>query len=214
MSDDACVVLARFREDVDWARDLGLPVIVYDKSGTKGPHALPNIGREAHTYLHHILHRYPHFPAYTFFFQADPFVHLPTGTSAQDLARMMAEMIARRVGFKGFAGYSIRCDGLGRPHALNVSGKWAGRSADIPVGEVYARLFSGPIPRSFHTRAPAGLFGVHRDRILCRPRELYETAMNLVLADPDDEHNTGHALERLWYLVFNGYAALNKTAYV
>jgi hypothetical protein len=50
---------------------------------------------------------------------------------------------------------------------------------------------------------------VRRERIRLRPRALYETALRLVLDDPDDARNTGHAFERLWYLIFNGYAPLN-----
>lgn len=92
-------------------------------------------------------------------------------------------------------------------------GKWAGYGKDIPVGEIYSRLFAGPTPTQYHVKAPAGLFLVHRARILLRPRGLYETALRLVLADPHDANNTGHAFERLWFLIFNGYAALNKAEY-
>jgi hypothetical protein len=210
------VVVARYREDVSWLAALPWPAVVYDKSGTPGPHALPNVGRESHTFLHHILSRYPEFPDCTVFLQADPFPHLAPGTRPEGLARTIAELAARGVAFKGLADYTVRCDALGRPHHLRDElgrGKWAGWGRDIPVGELYAALFAGPVPESFHTRAPAGLLFVSSGRILARPRGLYARAMAAILADPQDAGNTGHALERLWSLIFNGYAALNKAAY-
>jgi len=50
---------------------------------------------------------------------------------------------------------------------------------------------------------------VRRERILARPPAFYQRALALVLADPDDAENTGHALERLWQAVFAGTAQHN-----
>ncbi|WP_236615104.1 DUF3431 domain-containing protein [Desulfovibrio sp. X2] len=236
------IVVARYREDVSWTAALaaaGAAVTVYDKGGDNGGSAaaggaagparipLPNTGREAHTYLHHILARWPDFPEYTVFCQGWPFDHMggrttdaSTGRAPAGLGREMADLLAglaaRRVKFKGLADYAVRCDRAGRPHHLfdpEGRGKWAGHGRDIPLGEAYGLLFSGEVPETFHCRAPAGLLLVSRERILLRPRGLYETAMAMVQADPDDARNTGHALERLWYIVFNGYAALSRDGY-
>jgi hypothetical protein len=234
VADDGSIhlVVARYREDISWLAQTGFPALVYDKSedgrdatvipaGSSAPSqirvaSLPNIGRESHTYLHHILCHYPDFPDYTVFLQGAPFFHMEEDTTPQGLARMILNLAARNVRFKGLAYYRIRCDRLGNPHHLRDPqhrGKWAGWGQDIPVGEVYARLFAGKVPESFNTRAPAGLFMVSRQRILDRPYGLYLRAMDMVLNDPHDEHNTGHALERLWYIIFNGYKKLNRTDY-
>lgn len=232
------LVIARYKEDVSWLGEVGFPAIVYDKSGKIAEPAeqdaplssgnvlsgvppfttipLPNIGRESHTYLHHILTRYPEFPDYTVFLQGSPFFHMDEGTTPAVLRVNLEALMQRNVHFKGLAYYNIRCDRLGRPHHLREpqhQGKWAGWGRDIPVGEIYPRLFAGPVPEVFNTRAPAGLFLVSRQRLLSRPLGLYRAAMNSVLADPDDAFNTGHAMERLWYLVFNGYGALNRDDY-
>jgi arabinan endo-1,5-alpha-L-arabinosidase len=83
------IVVARYKEDVAWLNDLPADWRVYLYN--KGPevahgtlragievHALPNTGREAHTYLHHLRR---HFHAdegeFTVFTQADPFEHSP-----------------------------------------------------------------------------------------------------------------------------------------
>lgn len=83
------VVVARYNEDVSWLNQLpaDASVIVYNK-GAEIPagtlraditvHALPNHGRESHTYLYHLRH---HFDAaaseFTVFTQGDPFEHSP-----------------------------------------------------------------------------------------------------------------------------------------
>ncbi|RYZ90483.1 MAG: DUF3431 domain-containing protein, partial [Proteobacteria bacterium] len=57
------LVVARYLEDLAWLRNIPpqIRATVYDKNADS-PHPgalqLPNIGREAHTYLHHIVTRY------------------------------------------------------------------------------------------------------------------------------------------------------------
>lgn len=210
------VVVARFREDASWVHGLGLPCVVYDKSGLPGPHALPNIGRESHTYLSHIVGRYPDFSEYTAFLQADPFKHMGQGAGPQALGARIEQNMRLNVKFTGFAHFKLKCDRLGRPHGMaepEKKGLWKGWGKDIPVGEVYGKLFAGEVPETFLVTAPAGMFFVARERILARPKAFYELALKLVADDPEDERNTGHAFERLWQVVFNGKTALTKEAY-
>ena len=208
------VVVARCREDVAWTEKLGYPVVVYDKSGAPGPLALPNIGRESHTYLTHILRRYPDFPAYTVFVQGDPFPHMPPGATVESFAARIAQNVRFGVKFTGFAAFKLKCDGLGRPHQMLDPGLHGGRKGfgkDIPVAGVYAALFAGPVPGTFLATAPAGMLFVARERILARPAAFYRKGLALVTADPDDAGNTGHAFERLWQIVFNGDTSLSST---
>jgi len=206
--------VARYREDVSWTARLGLPVTIYDKSGAPGPHALPNIGREAHTYLTHIVRRYDALAGATVFIQGAPFEHMPAGTTPEALGGRIARNVRLGVGFAGFAFFKLKCDRLGRPHQMadpGLHGRRAGFGKDIPVGAVYAGLFAGPVPETFLATAPAGMFYVARQRILARPLAFYRKALDLAAADPDDAGNTGHAFERLWQVIFNGDARLNKT---
>lgn len=215
------VVVARYREDVSWLAGLGLPGVLYDK-GPEPPAALPggirreklpNIGREAHTFLTHVIANYHALPAYTAFLQGDPFAHLappeePKPTPQALRARLL-ELAGANRPFTGLAWFRLRCDALGRPHDLadpKKQGRWKGWGKDIPVGRVFAALFGAPAPAEIIARAPTGNMLVRRDRILARPPEFYERALALVLADPDDAENTGHAFERLWQAVFSGAA--------
>jgi len=210
-------VVARYREDVSWVRELSFPAMVYDKSGSGQGVPLPNVGREAHTYLTHILRTYPDFPDYTVFVQGDPFRHMAEGAGPRELDALVRDKAAKGAGFFGLAWYRIRCDGLGRPHDMrdeSKRGRWAGFGKDIPVAALFEILFAAKAPRTFMCGSPAGLFAVSRERILARPPGLYRLALAAVEADPDDAANTGHALERLWQVIFNGYQKLNHADYL
>ena len=209
------LVVARYREDIQWLERVPFPHMVYDKSGQTGPNALPNIGRESHTYLTHILRRYPDFPEYTAFLQGDPFGHMQEGAGPQWLAERIRQNVRLGVKFTGFAWFKLKCDRLGRPHGMadpEKQGRWKGWGNDIPVGEVYGELFVGDVPETFLVTAPAGMLFVARERILARSKCFYERCLKLIEADPEDEYNTGHAFERLWQVIFGGNSALNKEA--
>ncbi|WP_027176991.1 DUF3431 domain-containing protein [Desulfovibrio aminophilus] len=219
MQPDMMAVVARYREDVSWTGRLGFPVVIYDKGGDwPGGVPLPNIGREAHTYVTHILRRYPEFPRHTLFLQGDPFPHLtPDGKAGVDtLLTKAADLLDRGASFGGLSWCRLRCDRLGRPHSMfdpAWKGKWRGWGKDIPVGEVFEKLFAGSSPRLFLANAATANFLVSRQRILTRPLGFYNNLLSLIENDPYDEMNTGHALERLWHLVFDGNKRLNRADY-
>lgn len=217
---DILLVVARYREDLGWLSALGLPCVVYNKGPQLDPaqlppgsrvEALPNIGREGHTYLTHILAHYGRLPRHTVFLQGNPFAHLAPPEEEkigpEGLRDRILEIAARDLPFAGLAWFRLTCDPLGRPHDMAdpaKKGRWKGWGRDIPVGETFEALFGSPAPRKFIARAPTGNMAVRADRILARPQEFYRKALELVLSDPEDERNTGHALERLWQAVFAG----------
>jgi hypothetical protein len=68
------LILARYNEKVDWVKNLppDIEVIIYNKGRHEGNN-LSNIGREAHTYLHHLCNG--NLSDRMVFAQADPFYH-------------------------------------------------------------------------------------------------------------------------------------------
>ena len=68
------LILARYNENIKWVNALppDIEVVVYNK-GTGIGNNLPNIGREAHTYLHHLCNG--KLADRMVFAQADPFYH-------------------------------------------------------------------------------------------------------------------------------------------
>ncbi len=71
------LVVARFNEDVGWVEQfkthpLLRKTLVYEKQKQDSELSLPNIGREAHTYVHHIVANYDDLADYTVFVQGTP----------------------------------------------------------------------------------------------------------------------------------------------
>lgn len=79
------LVVAKYKEDISWVHDTPCSVIIYDKDAQTGrpywDHVkyvnLPNpkMGREAHTYLTHIVDNYDDLAKVTFFVQGNPLSH-------------------------------------------------------------------------------------------------------------------------------------------
>jgi hypothetical protein len=79
------LVVAKYKEDIRWTREFDSPsCYIYDKSS---PTEIPenkhsnyiyrkNIGREAETFVYHIIKHYDTLPDYLVFVQGDPFGHI------------------------------------------------------------------------------------------------------------------------------------------
>ena len=75
------LVVARHVEDLAWLGRVpeNFRITVYDKGdGSSGGMRLTNMGREAHTYLHHLSERHESLAALTVFVRATPLITPPT----------------------------------------------------------------------------------------------------------------------------------------
>jgi hypothetical protein len=74
------LVVAYYYEDLDWLKEIDSfdKVFIYNKNIKDVPNSirLPNVGREAHTFLHHIVNMYNDLPDITVFVQGNPFQHI------------------------------------------------------------------------------------------------------------------------------------------
>lgn len=75
-------VITRYKEDVEWVRQLTIPCTIYNKGDTPtgleadfSVRARENVGREGETYLHHIIEHYDELPDYLVLLQGNPFDH-------------------------------------------------------------------------------------------------------------------------------------------
>ena len=83
MDNSICVVIARYRENLDWIKNIPdkFNVIIYNK-GEPLPSEyksilLENVGREGHTYYKYIYDNYENLPNHVIFLQGYPFDHSP-----------------------------------------------------------------------------------------------------------------------------------------
>lgn len=75
------LVIARYNEDISWLSKVkNMKITIYNKGVDDlnlNNIKLPNIGRESHTYLTHIINNYDNLADTTIFCQGDPFFHSP-----------------------------------------------------------------------------------------------------------------------------------------
>ena len=154
--------------------------------------SLPNVGREAHTYLTHLLERYDSLPDITVFCQGHPFDHAPDFHAR---LRALAEGTETVDPFLWYGFLDDTDDPFGRrlfvPWSKNPEGR------ELRTGEIFVRLFGEPVPPFFHFRGGAQ-FAVSRKGILSRPRDFYGLALEETLTDP----LAAHCFERIWDRVF------------
>ncbi|MFD2572596.1 DUF3431 domain-containing protein [Spirosoma soli] len=194
------LVVARYTENLNWLRKLptGLHTTVYDKSPdhSAGPAAivLPNIGREAHTYLHHIVSRYDTLAEWTVFCQGKPFDH------AYDFKKSLREFALNPIaispaGFR-WLGHLIDTDDdqgerLFRPWSKNEDNR------GLDLRSFHHALFDSDGPATY-TFVLGAQFAVHCDLVRRQPRAFYERALAVSINFPD----AAHCFERSWDLVF------------
>lgn len=200
------LVVALHREDPRWLRRVpsGFAVTVYEKGGPevtsfsppsrKGilRRSLPNLGREAHTYLTHILERYDSLPDITVFCQGHPFDHAPDFH-----ARLRALAEGTETAYP-FLWYGF-LDDTDDPHGRRLFVPWSKNpdGRELRTGEIFTRLLGDPAPAFFHFRGGAQ-FAVSRDGIRSRSRSFYERALEETLVDP----LAAHCFERFWDRIF------------
>ena len=76
------ICVSKYKEDTLWLSQLS-PLIkqtIYNKFDKKGSNPLPNVGREAHTYLHHIVENYDNLSDLTVFAQGGSPTDVPNLT--------------------------------------------------------------------------------------------------------------------------------------
>lgn len=170
------VVVARYRESVEWASGLRFPSLVFNKN-REDDHLfelnLPNMGRETDTFLRYLVDRYDSLPSYVTFLQGDPFDHCPFVVDAVN----------------GF-GFDRPFQPLGavyvrdNEHIVESTLDWASRCG-----------LETMIPLKFISGMQCI---VSRELITMRRRESYERLLAMVSKELDRNCRTGYFFEYLW----------------
>ena len=204
------LVIAHYTENLSWVRNLpaGLLTTIYDKSPDGlvewSAVPLPNIGREAHTYLHHLVSRYDSLTEWTIFCQGKPFDH------AYDFKKTLRDMISEPSDNRGleasakqsqswdfrWLGHLIDTDDdqghrLFKPWSKNEDGR------GLDLRGFHRALFGSDGPDQY-TFVLGAQFAVHRDVIYRQPISFYERALEVSASFPD----AAHCFERSWDRVF------------
>jgi hypothetical protein len=182
------LVVAHYREDLSWLKQLDVPRTIYTKGGGLEGIPLFNQGRETHTYLYHILQNYhDNLAPVTIFSQGHPEPHVPN---------WRVNFVHDYKQFTPF-GKMYDDDHLGRPHHSEHCQGRPSHVGGIPVGECYRELIGEPVPRKFRFCGGA-MFAVTDKEIRRRSFEFWEKAMDYVKR----EDRAPWVFERLWQYLF------------
>lgn len=217
------IVVAKYKEDTEWLiplLDLGATVYLYDKYPDQPPstlllkykndkndkpclvyNTLPNVGKESHTYLHHILTYRDVIKPYTLFTQAHPFDHIVKGRIATltDLKDKINNFISLNTTSNITSNTTLNFQGFGYKNYTLLIGL-GGKRNDI-IKEIYNSLFGKELDITSRFRN-AGIFVTTKDSILNRSSQFYQKCINTNLSKKVNPHE-GFCFERLWQIIFD-----------
>lgn len=211
------IIVAHYKEDLGWIETINHPNIksihlytksdiVYDGSNKKVVQKfLPNIGREAHTYLYHIIDNYDNLANFNIFLQAQP--------GPQNIHHSLKwHNIKHSIKSLLINPYLTSCASCsynfttwhfqeGNLRHKNKVLHWNGESL-LDTGKHFIDWFKtyidSLVPYPFRVYWEAN-FGVSRANIQSRDIEYYE---KLISQLPENATEAAHFLERSWYYVF------------
>ena len=206
-------VIAHYKEDLSWLAPIVDSSVIYTKGGAstaaRYPERtlwLPNIGREGHTYLHHIVTAYDSLPEVTIFLQGriDDHVSLePAEIREKSAHTKPGELITfpwRELElfdcWKGIPWEEYPC----WENWSSMTCKRAPRSA----GQYFQDLLGyDHLPDSIGFQ-PGANFAVHKKTIRRRSRTFYEKLLQTIFLGKMAHVNpeTGHYMERFWLAIW------------
>lgn len=217
------LVLCRYNENVDWITNLendDIQIFVYDKgedlqleqSNLKKV-KLDNVGREAHTYMYHIVENYDNLTDQVYFSQADPFSPL-TGEPNSYIPNYLEELKNQMVNQKiegGFRWIGRKTDnGLQMDygsHIDNISGH--PNPYRRSLNNIYESAFEKPCP-FISNYYIGGFFFVEKENIYQHTLDQYKKLRDIV-SYPEQKEFEGfwksnpfeaHLLEKMYGIIF------------
>lgn len=210
---DTDIVVARYKEDINWLSTWPAPcvrrVVVYDKSdgerkldgmcsGVQVINGIENVGREAETYIRHIVENYDDLAERVIFTQARFSDHCTS------LPQLLAGHKRPRVGLDMGLNDTITSRFGSR------DGKYCYKGLDVAMsgytlGKFCERFMPRPLLASElrHVHWPInGIFMTTRDQIHKNPKELYVRLWNESNLRREQTPDSAFLMERLWFFLF------------
>lgn len=185
------IVIARYKEDVSWIRylDKKYNPIIYNKFNTEECNPLPNIGREGHTYLNHIINNYHNLSDINIFCQGDPFFHDNNFVQqCNNIEFYLQEMVFFPLCMKAKEGP------FGNIHSTHPLG--------LPIYYFFDLLFGIKLETNSTLEVYYGAqFAVRKEAVHSRPIEFYRFLIKFLSFEKDPIE--GYIIERLWPYIFN-----------
>lgn len=217
MSPVVDVVIARYNEDISWTQKLHYNVFIYNK-GSELPNSikLPNVGRESHTYIEHVLRHYDTMDpnGITVFSQgsiSDTLMYYKIYGKPEHVHIIELSEEAREKDFSESKAYWHDLIYAHQPLENFRISEWPAGVQLTPnknnetFGQWFRRcLEMDHLPDKSQFKWVVGAnFAVKNKKILSRSKEFY---LNLLQEINDSNApESGHFFERSWYYIFNAH---------
>jgi hypothetical protein len=190
------LVVSYYKEDLSWLQKIkDYKITIYNKSDNDVPNTikLPNVGREMHTYFHHIVTNYDNLSDWVFFTQAEPFDHVRNYDWLLDVFPNSLTYSKLSINDCHFFSYGIFKEKLisqsnGRPHHVPV----------LNIDTLWSSLFTSPPPSGYPFVAGC-LFCVTKEQIRMRNISFYEKCLKIT----EEREQSPWEFERMMFYVFN-----------
>lgn len=213
MKKEKHIVIARYNEDLSWVSSIiseDSQIFIYNKgreiNDVFSPGVsiinLENVGREAHTYLYHILDNYNSLPEKIIFTQAHPNDH-----ASENFRSYFLDFLNSSAEFKYFSKnileMKIDLDVVEESGILNGV-FWKNKHSLSSCCVTIPIKIIPNIESKKWLFGTGAIFGVSRESILKNPKEFYERCLDILVKSSDPINSPeAHAFERSWYLIFN-----------
>jgi len=182
---DISLIVAKYTEDISWINTINNSlinkIVVYNKFHKIEPY-LPNVGREGHTYLYHIINNYNNLSDYTIFCQGDPIFHC---NNFLDLIHNK-ESYSKDIMFLCPQNYENIYGNFDKAHPTG-----------LPMYYFFDLLFNIKLSINEKLKVYYGAqFIVHKQNITNRPKEFYEFLIKFLSYETNPIE--GYIIERLW----------------
>ena len=198
-------VIAHYNEPLEWLRSIANHCHVYHKGNDLQPppfplyswEKLPNVGRESHTYLYHIINNYDNLADITVFLQGDGIE-----MSNRNCFKNPMEYVhsAKRNVFCRKPPLPVTYWGkiLFKSNYQKRVESGELRLSNLTLGDFYERLFGGSHPKTYF-QCLRGCFSATKEKLRRHPVEFYKRGISFVSDHPDPTE--GHYFERLWHTI-------------
>jgi hypothetical protein len=199
------LVVARYSEDVRWTHMFPNKVI-YNKGDIQTipeellpcVKQLPNVGREAHTYIHYIIENYDNLPDVVIFTQGNFSEHMSLPeflklalTPKDGVSQNLTETLTWP---KYRSSYDFRL--------TEWKASLTSTRNDEDYGQWYERVFKKVFPDEQTKIYLAAIFSVGSDIIRKYPKEFYEQLMESSDLTLSSSPESAHFMERTWSKMF------------
>lgn len=187
------LIISRYQEDITWTNSLPsfINTICYNKF-FDSENKLPNVGREGHTYLYHIINKYDNLSEINAFCQGNPIDHKP------DILNVLSNIDTIRDNIQASGFYPLGLTVTEGPYA-NIHTR---HRCGLPMFYVLNMFFDlGMSISDKYDTVYGGQFIVHKNNILARPKQFYVFLYKILSYEVDPIE--GYILERLWPYIFN-----------